>query len=224
MAAGLLRPSLSYSTAASLLKDPTLLSFENNGGPKFSVYNPANPDEVVGEVPLQTRSDATQAIERSASVLSTWRDGTTTGYRASLLTKWSGLIKENREDLATIITLESGKPLAESRKEVSSGASFLEYYAAEAIRPNGFLSPTTFSHPDGSPRGHIMAVQKAVGVVGLITPWNFPINMIMRKSGPALAAGCTAVIKPSDLTPLTALAVQNLAQRAGFPENVIQLM
>eukprot|EP00545_Synedropsis_sp_CCMP1620_P009387 CAMPEP_0119008006 /NCGR_PEP_ID=MMETSP1176-20130426/3398_1 /TAXON_ID=265551 /ORGANISM="Synedropsis recta cf, Strain CCMP1620" /LENGTH=400 /DNA_ID=CAMNT_0006960257 /DNA_START=374 /DNA_END=1574 /DNA_ORIENTATION=+ len=120
------------------------------------------------------------------------------------------------------MTLESGKPLQESLGEVNYGTSFLDYYAAEALRPSGTILPTAFAHPDGSPRGQAMAFQQAVGVTGLITPWNFPIAMITRKVGPALAAGCTALVKPSELTPLTAMLLQELADQAGIPEGVVQ--
>jgi succinate-semialdehyde dehydrogenase/glutarate-semialdehyde dehydrogenase len=127
------------------------------------------------------------------------------------------------------MTIESGKPLHESRGEVAYGTSFLDYYAAEAIRPNaaggGFIVPTPFTAPGGSaPRGKVMAINEAVGVVSLITPWNFPIAMITRKAGPALAVGCTVVLKPSELTPLTALALQTLAKRAGVPDGVFEVV
>lgn len=127
------------------------------------------------------------------------------------------------------MTLESGKPLAESKGEVNYAASFLDYYAAEAIRPTsaggGFIIPTPFvDAARAAPRGQIMAIQQAVGVTALITPWNFPMAMITRKAGPALAAGCTAVVKPSELTPLSAIALKHLAERAGIPSHVFQIV
>ena len=130
---------------------------------------------------------------------------------------------------AKIMTLESGKPLHEARGEVSYGTSFLDYYAAEALRSNsaggGFLSPTPFTVPGSTaPRGKIMVINEAVGVCALITPWNFPIAMITRKAGPALVAGCTAVLKPSELTPLTAVALGTLAKRAGVPDGVFEVV
>jgi succinate-semialdehyde dehydrogenase/glutarate-semialdehyde dehydrogenase len=134
------------------------------------------------------------------------------------------LIQEHKNDIATIMTLEAGKPLQESLGEVNYGTSFLDYYAAEALRPGGTLLPTAFANPDGSPKGQAMTFQQAVGVTGLITPWNFPIAMITRKVGPALAAGCTALVKPSELTPLTAMLLQELADQAGIPEGVVQTM
>ena len=224
MAASLVRPAIAFSTLSSYLKNPALLPSIPADTPTFDVANPADHTHIVAQVPLQTRQDCERMIHFSSMALPGWRDGTTAAHRASLLLRWSRLIHDNRLDIATIMTLESGKPLVESLGEVNYGASFLDYYAAEAIRPNngGFLIPTPFSHPDGSPRGHVMAMQQAIGVTALITPWNFPIAMITRKVGPALAAGCTAIIKPSELTPLTAVALQTLAIEAGIPENVVQ--
>ena len=117
------------------------------------------------------------------------------------------------------MTLESGKPLRESYGEVNYARSFLDYYAAEAIRPTGFSIPTPFVDQNQKPRGHLLATTQAVGVTALITPWNFPLAMITRKVGPALAAGCTAIVKPSELTPLSALALQHLSP---FPPHVLQ--
>ncbi|CAB9523923.1 Putative succinate-semialdehyde dehydrogenase C1002.12c [NADP(+)] [Seminavis robusta] len=215
------------AAAASLLKNPSLLAVAS-GKSLLDVFNPAKPDEIVGQVPIQGGEETRQAIERSYHVLPSWRDGTTASFRSNLLSKWSGLIQENADDLAIIMTLESGKPLAESRGEVNYATSFLDFYAAEAVRSTGagggFMIPTPFATTNGAPRGQIMAKQQAVGVTGLITPWNFPIAMITRKVGPALAAGCTAIVKPSELTPLTAVALQNLAEQAGIPENVLQLI
>lgn len=190
----------------------------------FSVHNPAEPSHIIAHVPIQSRTDVSLAIERSDAALERWRDGTAPAYRASLLIKWSELIQQHKHDIASIMTLESGKPLAESIGEVTYGTSFLDYYAAEAVRFAGSLLPSAFSHPDGSPRGQSMAMHRAVGVTALITPWNFPIAMITRKVAPALAAGCTALVKPSELTPVTSLLLQELACQAGMPENVLQTM
>lgn len=138
-------------------------------------------------------------------------------------------MEEHCDDLATICTLESGKPLRESVAEVNYARSFLDYYAHEALRPTsaggGMMIPTPFATSAAAePRGHIMAVQQAVGVSALICPWNFPLAMITRKVGPALAAGCTAVVKPSELTPLSAIALYNLASRAGIDAGVFELV
>lgn len=232
LAAGFMRPSCAFSTVSpamihSVLKNPSLLpNVSEEREDTFEVRNPANPDQIVAHVPRCT--DVREAIDRSAAAFPDWRDKTTGKYRSSLLTEWSRLIQANADDIATIMTLESGKPLAESKGEVSYGTSFLDYYAAEAHRPTsaggGMIIPTPFEKQDGSPKGHMMAIQQPVGVTGLITPWNFPIAMITRKVGPALAAGCTAVVKPAHLTPLTAIALETLAREAGIPADIFQLM
>jgi succinate-semialdehyde dehydrogenase len=225
------------------LKDPSLLLLtgidknddnSSTSSSLFDVLNPASKDEkacdaVVASVPRMHRQQAVDAIDLAQRMFDQeWRD-TTAQYRSNLLTKWSHLIQENADDLAAIMTMESGKPLAESRGEVAYGASFLDYFAAEALRPTsaggGFLSPTPFTYPDTNrPRGTVMATKEPVGVCAMITPWNFPLAMITRKVGPALAAGCTAVVKPSETTPLSAIAVQTLALRAGIPKGVLQLI
>lgn len=186
-------------------------------------------------------SDTKEAITRASSALASWKDGTTASHRSNLLLKWSSLIKENANDIATVMTYESGKPIAESHGEIMYGTSYLDYYAAEALRPTSagggsiiptpFVSTTTTTPSLGGvtttttiPRGRIMTVNEAVGVCGLITPWNFPIAMITRKVGPALAAGCTVVLKPSELTPLTAIILRVLANRAGLPPGVFELI
>lgn len=212
---------------SSILKNPTLTDWPESStdDAKFPVFDPASPATLLAEV--STR-DPKAAIEKCSDALPAWRDETTAIHRASLLTQWSTLIANNSEDLATIMTLESGKPLAESRGEVNYARSFLDYYAAEAIRPSGagggFMVPSPFPGADGGPKGHIMVMQQAVGVAAMVAPWNFPLAMITRKVGPALAAGCTAVAKPSELTPLSAIALKNLADRAGIPEGVFELV
>jgi succinate-semialdehyde dehydrogenase/glutarate-semialdehyde dehydrogenase len=207
------------------LKDPSLLEWKGSSSSSFPVFDPASPETILAQV---ESVDAEAAIQNSYDALPSWRDNTTASLRGSLLSEWSNLIKSNSEDLATIMTLESGKPMGESRGEVNYAASFLDYYAAEAIRSTGagggFMVPSPFSTASGGSRGTAMAVQQAVGVCALITPWNFPLAMITRKAGPALAAGCTAVVKPSELTPLSAIALSNLADRAGIPKNVFQVM
>lgn len=219
--------SQTKSTTTSLktirhLDDLSWFQTPDTNAALFPVYNPAEPAHIIAHAPIHTRADVTLAIERSDAALERWRDGTTPAYRASLLIKWSQLIQQHKHDIATIMTLESGKPLAESIGEVTYGTSFLDYYAAEAVRFAGTLLPSAFSYPDGSPRGQSMAMHRAVGVTALITPWNFPIAMITRKVAPALATGCTALVKPSELTPLTALLLQELAHQAGIPESVLQ--
>lgn len=232
--------TMTPSAASSLLKDPSLLDLSNNvqfqslsSSKKFEVYNPAAPDDVVGNVPVMEGEETRRAIEQSQKVLPSWRDGTTASVRAKMLQDWSQLITENKEDLATIMSLESGKPLVESRGEVGYATAFLDFYSGEAVRATGagggMILPTPFvqtspSTTSTNPRGKVMTIQQAVGVTGLITPWNFPIAMITRKVGPALAAGCTAIVKPSELTPLTAVALQVMADKAGIPPHVLQLM
>lgn len=220
-----MRPVACLSTSTSRIENLSLFqSLDKPKGATFPVYNPAEPSQVVANVPINTRDHVAQAIKRSETALPHWRDETTVAFRASLLTKWSQLIQEHKNDIATIMTLEAGKPLKESLGEVNYGTSFLDYYAAEALRPAGTLIPTAFANPDGSPKGQAMVLQQAVGVTGLIAPWNFPIAMITRKVGPALAAGCTALVKPSELTPVTAMLLQELADQAGIPEGVVQTM
>lgn len=205
------------SVLLSKLSNPSLLSAvfskEIDDGKTFPVFNPAKSDQIIAHVGVT--SDTEPFISRAANALPTWRDDTTASARADLLGEWSLRIRDNAEDFATIMTMESGKTLQESRGEVAYARSFLDYYAAEAVRPQGFAVPTPFVDPSGKPRGQIMTIQSAVGVTGLITPWNFPLAMIARKVAPALAAGCTAIVKPSELTPLSAIAMQSL-----LPTNV----
>ncbi|KAL7530951.1 hypothetical protein ACHAWF_003575 [Thalassiosira exigua] len=228
------------SAVTSLLNDPSLLgeglSNLSGGETTFKVVDPGASAKQFGDgsaeiaqVRCMGRLETKEAIERASAALSGWKDGTTALRRSTLITKWSELIKENAEDIATIMTLESGKPLHESRGEVTYGTSFLDYFAAEAVRPSsaggGYMCPSPFTAPGGgAPRGKIMAINEAVGVVALITPWNFPIAMITRKAGPALAAGCTTVLKPSELTPLTAVVLSVLAKRADIPDGVFEVV
>jgi acyl-CoA reductase-like NAD-dependent aldehyde dehydrogenase len=193
----------------------------------MSVYNPADPTFIVGNVPIRTRQDTKEAIERSyqawTSDLSSWRDFVTPARRASLLTRWSNLIEERAQDIASLMTLESGKTLTESIAEIHYAKSFLDYYAAEAIRLGGKVLPVAFSEAS-RPRGQGMTLEQPIGVTALITPWNFPLAMITRKVAPALAAGCTVLIKPSERTPLSAIVIGQLAQEAGIPSDVIQVL
>ncbi|KAL7534007.1 hypothetical protein ACHAXR_005577 [Thalassiosira sp. AJA248-18] len=229
-----------FSTATpainSMLSDPSLLGDGVSGLDTFDVVDPGASSKqfddgsaIIAQVRRMGRDDTKQAIERASAALSGWKDGTTAMYRSEIISKWSSLIKENSEDIAKIMTLESGKPLHESRGEVTYGTSFLDYFAGEAIRPTsaggGSIIPSPFTVPGGgAPRGKIMAINEAVGVVACITPWNFPIAMITRKAGPAMAAGCTTVLKPSELTPLTAIALSVLAKRAGVPDGVFEVI
>ena len=163
--------TVATSAVESLLKNPSLLKWEAECQNFFKVFDPAISDSLLAEIPTM---EANSAIQESYASLPSWRDDTTASFRASLLNDWSSLIKENSDDLATIMTLESGKPLHESFGEVNYARSFLDYYAAEAIRSTGagggFLVPSSFSMQSGAPRGQIMAVQQAIGVTALITP------------------------------------------------------
>lgn len=221
---------MQFSTLSFSLNNPSLLPIKEGLRTTFDVLNPGSPDGkgVIAKVETMGQAEAKQLIAKSAAALPAWRDGTTGLQRQAILMQWSSLVKKNADDIATIMTMESGKPLAESKGEVMYATSFLDYYAAEAIRPTsaggGFITPTPFATSDGVPRGKVMAVQEAIGVTAMVTPWNFPAAMITRKVGPALAAGCTAVVKPSELTPLTAVALYELAKEAGVPEGVFELV
>ncbi len=182
----------------------------------LDVFNPAT-DRRIGCVPLLARSQIRDAIEAAHSALPAWRDRSA-GDRAVLLRRWFDLIVECEDDLAMIITAEQGKPLSQSRGEIKYGASFVQWFAEEATRLYGDVIPGP------RPGSRVLVSRRPVGVVGAITPWNFPNAMITRKCAPALAAGCTIVVKPSELTPLSALALGVLAQEAGFPPGVVNFV
>ncbi len=183
---------------------------------RFNVTNPAT-DELIATVSNLGSAEAELAITAAEQALPAWRNKTAK-ERAHIMRKWFDLITENTQDLATLMTLEQGKPLAEAGGEVIYGASFVEWFAEEAKRVAGSIPTTTW----GDKR--MMVLKQAIGVCVAITPWNFPIAMITRKIAPALAAGCTIVIKPAELTPLSALALAELASRAGIPDGVINIL
>ncbi len=185
-------------------------------GGGFAVLNPATHEEII-RVPLMSEVDAKSAIGAAAQAFETWRR-TTAKQRAELLRNWYDLMLENVDDLAMLMTLEQGKPIAESRGEVQYAASFVEWFAEEGKRAYGEMVP---SH---KPDARILVSREPVGVVAAITPWNFPAAMITRKAAPALAAGCTFVCKPAEDTPLTALALAELAHRAGIPAGVFNIV
>ncbi|GAB6051568.1 NAD-dependent succinate-semialdehyde dehydrogenase [Magnetospira thiophila] len=182
----------------------------------FPVTNPANGQQL-GRVPDMGATETRRAIEAAYAAQPGWR-ALTAKQRAVLLRRWYDLILENQDDLAMLMTAEQGKPLAESRGEVIYGAGFIEWYAEEGKRVYGDTIPT---HAVDK---RILVFKEPVGVVAAITPWNFPNAMIARKCAPALAAGCTVVIKPAEDTPLSALAMAELADRAGFPQGVINIV
>lgn len=185
-------------------------------GATFSVNNPAN-GELLAEAPDMDAVDTRAAIAAAHRAFPAWR-AATAATRAGLLRRWYDLLMAHADDLALLLTLEQGKPLAEAKGEITYGASFIEWFAEEARRVYGDVIP-----------GHaadkrILVVKQPIGVVAAIAPWNFPNAMIARKVAPALAAGCTVVIKPAEATPLSALAMAVLAQEAGFPEGVLNIV
>lgn len=185
-------------------------------GATLPVIDPAT-GETLATIPALGRAETGQAIAYAETVRISWGK-TTNASRAALLEKWHQLIIEHADDLAIIMTAEQGKPLAEARGEVLYGASFVKWFAEEARRIYGDTIPAP------SEDRRILVLKQPVGVVAAITPWNFPIAMITRKVAPALAAGCPIIVKPSELTPLSALALAVLAERAGFPSGVLQVL
>jgi succinate-semialdehyde dehydrogenase/glutarate-semialdehyde dehydrogenase len=187
-----------------------------DGGKSFPVTNPASGD-VLAQVADCGVAETQRAIAAAEAALPGWR-AKTAAQRGALLMRWNDLILEHAEDLALLMTLEQGKPLSESRGEVRYGASFIEWFAEEGRRVYGDIIPPH------APNLRVLVFKEPVGVVAAITPWNFPNAMITRKVAPALAAGCTVVVKPSEETPLSALALAELAERAGFPPGVLNII
>ncbi len=206
-----------------MLNDPSLLTglaYVNGvweqAPAMFAVTNPATGD-VLADVADLGADDAIRAIDAAHAAQPAWA-ALTGKERAALLRRWHDLILANSDDLARILTSENGKPLAEAKGEIAYGASYIEWFAEEAKRIYGDVIP-------GHQRGkRIVVLKQPVGVVAAITPWNFPNAMIARKLAPALAAGCTVVARPSELTPLSTLALAVLADRAGFPPGVINVV
>lgn len=200
----------------TLLRDRCFVGGEWVGTPARAVTNPAT-DREIARVPYFGAEETTAAVEAAERAFKTW-SRTTAKERAVILRKWFDLIIANKEDLALILTSEQGKPLAEARGEIEIGGAYVEFYAEEARRVYGETIP--------SPRGdaRILAIKQPIGVAGAITPWNFPCSMITRKVAPALAAGCAVVLKPATETPLSALALAVLAERAGIPAGVFNVL
>jgi succinate-semialdehyde dehydrogenase / glutarate-semialdehyde dehydrogenase len=188
----------------------------NNTASVFPVTDPAT-GKVIAEVSDAGQAECLQAIHAAQTAFKTWSK-TTAKERAAILRKWFNLITENTTDLALLLTTEQGKPLAEAKGEVQYGASFIEWNAEECKRAYGETIPT----PAGSKR--LLTIKQPVGVVAAITPWNFPVAMVTRKIAPALAAGCTVVLKPAEATPLCALALAQLAIEAGLPAGVLNVV
>ena len=210
---------------AGMLKDPSLLCtkaylagawVDAASGKTFDVVNPARGD-VIASVPDLSREEIAAAIDAAEDSRHDWA-AKTAKERAKVLRRWFDLMMENQEDLATIMTAEQGKPLSESRGEIAYAAAFLEWFGEEAKRIYGETIPAHL------PNARIMVIRQPIGVVGSITPWNFPAAMITRKVGPALAAGCSVVARPASLTPLSALALARLAEEAGVPKGVFSVV
>ena len=204
---------------ASLFRQQAFIDgtwLDADGGLTIKVNNPAT-GEIIGTVPKMGAVETRRAIEAADRALPAWRS-LTAKERATKLRRWFDLLMENQDDLGRLMTMEQGKPLAESKGEIAYAASFIEWFAEEGKRVYGDTIP-----------GHqadkrILVMKQPIGVTAAITPWNFPAAMITRKAGPALAAGCTMVIKPASQTPFSALALMVLAERAGIPKGVLSVV
>ncbi|WP_020178023.1 NAD-dependent succinate-semialdehyde dehydrogenase [Methylopila sp. M107] len=199
-----------------LLVDRAYVDGAFTGAPEIDVTDPAT-GEVVGRVPNLGREAATQAVEAAQAAFKPWA-AKLPKERSAILRRWFELIIANKDDLALIMTREQGKPLAEAKGEIDYAASFVEFYAEEAKRVSGDTLPTHRAD------ARILVLRQPAGVVAAITPWNFPAAMITRKCAPALAVGCTFVVKPAIETPLTALALAKLADEAGIPKGVFSVV
>lgn len=207
------------------LKDPTLFReqchingqwVDADSGETIAVTNPAT-GETIGAIPKMGASETRRAIEAANAAYPAWR-AKTAAERSAILRRWFELLLENQEDLAVLMTAEQGKPLAEARGEITYAASFLEWFAEEGKRVYGDTIP------QHQPDKRIVVIKEPIGVCAAITPWNFPAAMITRKAGPALAVGCPMVVKPATQTPYSALALAELAARAGVPAGVFNVV
>lgn len=207
------------------LKDPSLLRTQcyingewcdADSGETIAVYNPAT-GEKIAEVPKMGRAEADRAVAAASAALKSWKNKSAK-ERSKILRRWYDLLIENQDDLAVILTMEQGKPLAEAKGEIVYGANYFEWYAEEAKRVYGDTIPA----PSGDKR--ILVTKEPIGVCAAITPWNFPNAMITRKAAPAIAVGCTFVVRPASQTPLSAFAVAELAHRAGVPAGVFNVL
>ncbi|WP_296246878.1 NADP-dependent succinate-semialdehyde dehydrogenase [Pseudomonas sp. UBA4194] len=187
-----------------------------DSGQAIKVNNPAT-NEILGTVPKMGAAETRRAIEAADKALPAWR-ALTAKERSNKLRRWFELMIENQDDLGRLMTLEQGKPLAEAKGEIAYAASFIEWFAEEAKRVYGDTIP---GH---QPDKRLIVIKQPIGVTAAITPWNFPAAMITRKAGPALAAGCTMVLKPASQTPFSALALAELAERAGIPKGVFSVV
>ncbi|XLM20403.1 NADP-dependent succinate-semialdehyde dehydrogenase [Chromobacterium piscinae] len=204
---------------AKLLRQQCYLDgqwLEADGGQHIAVQNPAT-GEKIGQVPKMGAAEAERAVAAAARAFSAWK-AKSAKERAAILRRWFELIMAHQQDLAIILTSEQGKPLAEAKGEIAYGASYIEWYAEEAKRIYGDIVPG----PALDRR--VLVTKEPIGVTAAITPWNFPSAMITRKAAPALAAGCTMVVRPASQTPLSALALAELAERAGIPPGVFSVI
>jgi succinate-semialdehyde dehydrogenase/glutarate-semialdehyde dehydrogenase len=207
------------ATTASTRDEQLLIGgewVESGSGTRFDVTNPAS-GEVVGSVPNAGDADVRRAIDAAADALEGWR-ATAAIERARILRRAAELIRERVDDIGTVMTMEQGKPLAEAKGEVDYAASFFEWFAGEAERTYGQVVPPM------NPKSRVLVLRQAVGVTAAITPWNFPAAMMTRKLGPAMAAGCTSIVKPASATPLTAALVLRAIEDAGAPAGVVNLI
>jgi succinate-semialdehyde dehydrogenase/glutarate-semialdehyde dehydrogenase len=207
------------------LKNPLLLKrqlfikgewVDGESGQSFPVLNPATGLEIC-RVASGNKHDTSASITSAQNAMQTWRQ-TTAKYRSEILKRWYQLIIENLDDLALILNAEQGKPLAEARGEILYGAAYIEWFAEEAKRVYGDIIPNNNSTQ------RLLTIKQAIGVVAAITPWNFPNAMITRKVAPALAAGCAVIVKPAEATPLSALALAYLAEKAGLPKGILSIV
>ena len=189
---------------------------EAQDGRRFEVTDPSSGRAIVS-VPRMGAAETRAAIAAAEAALPGWRDSTA-GARAKVLKRWAALMMERQEALATLLTTEQGKPMAESRAEIAYAASFLEWFAEEGKRAYGDVIPPHRAD------NRIVVTKEAIGVCAGITPWNFPCAMVTRKAAPALAAGCTMVLKPAEQTPLSALALCVIAEEAGLPPGVFNVI
>jgi succinate-semialdehyde dehydrogenase/glutarate-semialdehyde dehydrogenase len=192
------------------------LIFTDAAPDRFAVMNPAD-GSTLCYVKAQGAGETTAGIAAADKAFAAW-SGMTAKARCQILRKWNDLVLAHLEDMAMLVTLEQGRPIRETRGEVTYGASFLEWFSEEGKRAYGRTIPAT------APGKHLQVIKQPVGVCVAITPWNFPISMITRKVAPALAAGCTVVIKPSEETPLSAVALYQLARQAGLPDGVMTVI
>ena len=210
---------MTYLNDGSLLKNKAFVNgqwIKANDNSTFEVKNPFN-QSLISSVPNLGAVETKNAILQASKAFNSWSKKTAT-ERSVILHHWYELQMENLEDLATLLTLEMGKPIVEARAEIKYGASFVKWFAEEAQRVYGDVIPGQ------SQDKRIVVIKQPIGVIAAITPWNFPNAMITRKIAPALAAGCTAVVKPAEDTPLSALALAELAHRAGFPDGVFNVL